>query len=586
MKKKFVWLITSCLIVALILASCAPAVVEEKEVKGVVKEPEKKAEKVEEVVEKEGPQYGGWANEPYSSEIATFDPIDAIYQTESMMDYTNESGLRGDWYVDRDFCDYSVGYSYRNIQEVWFGGWAESWEVVDPLTYVWKVRKGNHWHNKPPVNGREFVADDVVKTFERLLAAPRFQTHKLQAIETVTAPDKYTVKFELNRASYVLLMEIGQVRMCAHEVWEKYGDLRHWTTVIGTGPFTIEDFVLASSFTFERNPNYWEKDPQGNQLPFVDGVRVFMIPDDSTILAALKTGKLDKAPNIPWTQKDALEAAAPELEWKCNPLDGGFSMWLKNSEPPFNNLKVRQAVSMAIDRKAIAETLFPPGVGLWHNWPAKEAWPGIYIPYDELPPEGKKVRTYDPVAAKALLTEAGYPNGFNTSIQYYVAGATWAWCADGLAMIKEWWADIGIDLELRPVDAGTMSSLRYAPFPYDDILGVGGGQASPFNLIDGKYHCGAAWNRGIVCDPYIDEIYDKLVGEFDVEKRNALYKDVFEYILEQATDITLSLGSGYLAWWPWVKGYSGEGGVSYGQGHVWSHIWLDQDLREEMTGRR
>ena len=589
MKTKFVWLIVSCLMVAaLVLASCAPAVVEgEKEAKVVTKEAEKKVAEVEKVAEKKvGPQYGGIANIGTFWEVSNFDPLDAIWQTTAVMGFTHNALIEGDWYVDRSVTDYFFAWDYRLVTESWKGNLAETWEMPDDLTIIFNLREGLRWQNKPPLNGREFVASDVVKYYDRLLSAPRFLVHKLQVIDKVTAVDKYTVRFDLKNPFAQALMVITWQKITADEIYDTFGDARHWTTTIGTGPFTLEDFVLGSSLTFKRNPDYWEKDPRnGNQLPYVDGVKSLMIPDSATRFAALRTGKIDQDFEIPWTSKDALMAAAPELSWAVWPDAAAFTIFPKNSIEPTSNLKVRQALSMAIDRKAIAEALFPPGVGKYQDFPARSSWAGIYIPFEELSDVGKMVRTYDPVAAKALLAEAGYPNGFKTSIQYIAFGA-WEFAEDMLAMVKESWAEIGVDFELRPVDAGTMSSLRYAPFPYEHMLGVAGGTAEPIDLINGKFISGAPWNRAVVADPVIDALYDKIKVELDASKRMPLLKELFNYILEEAKCFTPVLGSTYGAWWPWFKDYAGEQTINYHRGGVMAHIWIDQDLREEMTGRR
>ncbi|GAJ17260.1 unnamed protein product, partial [marine sediment metagenome] len=142
------------------------------------------------------------------------------------------------------------------------------------------------------------------------------------------------------------------------------------------------------------------------------------MPDLATQFAALRTGKVDHMISIPWTQKDALTTAAPELQWSLVSDSSVFSLWLKNTIEPFSNVKVRQALWMAIDREALTEALFPPGVGTM-DYAAQKDWRGIYIPFDELTETAKMVRTYDPVAAKALLAEAGYPSGFNTKVQYH-----------------------------------------------------------------------------------------------------------------------------------------------------------------------
>ncbi|GAI52399.1 unnamed protein product, partial [marine sediment metagenome] len=229
--------------------------VEEKEAKVVTKEPEKKAEEVEEVVEKVGPQYGGILFTGWRREFTTFDRIDNVWSTRALESYTHNCLIEGNWWVDREICNFKFAYDYFLNEAAWGGMLCESWEQPDPLTVIFNIRKGVRWQNKAPLNGREFVAEDVKLFFERLLTGPRLEKHVLQNIKEITCPDKYTVKFTLRVADYTSLQKIAFEKVDAHELWEQYGDLRHWSTVIGTGAFTLEDYVMGTSMSFKANPD-------------------------------------------------------------------------------------------------------------------------------------------------------------------------------------------------------------------------------------------------------------------------------------------------------------------------------------------
>ncbi|GAI68865.1 unnamed protein product, partial [marine sediment metagenome] len=183
--------------------------------------------------------------------------------------------------------------------------------------------------------------------------------------------------------------------------------------------------------------------------------------------------------------------------------------------------------------------------------------------------------------AKALLVEAGYPNGFDTSVQYHAAGGFQIW-EEAMELVKAYWSEIGINLELRPVDAGTMATLRSMPFPYDDILAAWGGQESPNSVYYFKYRTGGPWNRAIVSDPVIDEYVNKAMEEYDRTKQAEYYKKVTMQILEQCYDVTLPRVNYFPCWNPWVKGYNGEMGITGSKrGHVFARIWIDEAEREE-----
>src|SRR5919109_1309358 len=138
---------------------------------------------------------------------------------------------------------------------------AERWEAPDDTTYLFRLRKGVRWHNKPPVNGRELVAADVRFTFDRFLREKgNPERQLLESVERVEVVDRYTVKFLL-KEPYVWLLDIVANAMCmwivAPEVVAKYGDFKKVETAIGTGPFTLESYEPNVKIVFRRNPAYF-----------------------------------------------------------------------------------------------------------------------------------------------------------------------------------------------------------------------------------------------------------------------------------------------------------------------------------------
>ena len=586
MKKKFIWLIVSCLMVAaLVLASCAPAVVEKKEATVVTKEPEKKVEKVEEVVEEET-KYGGILTSSYGQPMLNWDWYNPSVGQNEMLGFIYDQLMIGNWWIDRDVCSFRGIHEYRMRSDAWAGNLAESWENPDPLTVIFHLRKGVRWQNKPPVNGRELTADDVVWNYERFFTVPKYANHSLtQNVESVTAKDKYTVEFKLKQVYSPIMEYAGWLWICPPEVTETYGDMEKWEHQIGTGPWMIDDYVPDSAITYIRNPDYHMKDPDGKQLPYLDGVKMLFIDDMATQLAAIRTRKLDLQTfetAITWENKPSLEATNPELKFSMAPEGALWSMWLKSTKEPTSNVKVRQAMSMAVNRDEIANEMFG-GTASAFAWPAGPEW-DCYTPLDECPAAIQEIYRWSPdnvAKAKALLAEAGYPNGFDTSIQYHAAGGFQIW-EEAMELVKAYWAEIGINLELRPVDAGTMATLRSMPFPYDDILAAWGGQESPAAVYYFKYRTGGPWNRAIVSDPVIDEYVNKAMAEYDRAKQAEYYKKVTMQILEQCYDVTLPRVNYFPCWNPWVKGYNGEMGLTGSKrGHVFARIWVDEAEREE-----
>ena len=197
-----------------------------------------------------------------------------------------------DWSIDRDVWNFASWYF---PPEYFVPHLAESWEQPDPLTVILHVRKGVHWHDKPPMNGRELTADDFVYNFHRVTGTGSGFTETGQyteflgydVIESITATDKYTVEFKLKEdvtgRTWFGGLNIAQVIAASlysdiypPEVIEEHGDAKDWRTIVGTGPFMLTDYVLESSVTYEKNPNYWGNDPKypENRLPYIDEMRV------------------------------------------------------------------------------------------------------------------------------------------------------------------------------------------------------------------------------------------------------------------------------------------------------------------------
>ena len=140
---------------------------------------------------------------------------------------------------------------------------AERWEAPDDTTYIFHLRQGVKWHNKPPVNGRELVAEDVKFSFDRFLTVPgNPERQLLESVDRVEVVDRYTVKFVL-KEPFVWLLDILANAMCmwivAPEVAQKYGDFKKVETAIGTGPFLLESYEPNVKTIFKRNPDYFRQ---------------------------------------------------------------------------------------------------------------------------------------------------------------------------------------------------------------------------------------------------------------------------------------------------------------------------------------
>ena len=216
----------------------------------------------------------------------------------------------------------------------------------------------------------------------------------------------------------------------------------------------LTDYVGGSAATYVRNPNYYQTDPvglgKGNQLPYLDGIKHLIVLDPSTRLAAFRTGKVDYVQAISLDDYRLLSEQHPELEY--NTIYGqvrNLVCRVDKPELPFDDLRVRHAINLAINQQEILDDYFNgKGVLIGYPYLPSKGYEKFYTPMEEMPEEVKMLFTYDPEKAKELLTEAGYPNGFATKIQCSSSAA------DEVSILKAYLADVGIDMQIETMEGG------------------------------------------------------------------------------------------------------------------------------------
>src|SRR5216117_2790473 len=238
---------------------------------------------------------------------------------------------------------------------------AESWSQPNDRTYVFRLRKGVRWHPKPPVNGRELTADDVKYTYDRFLATKGNPNRTvLEMVDKVEALDKYTVKFTLKEpnAWFVDHLASTSTWIIARECVEKYGDLKKWESVVGTGPWMLERYESGARLSFIRNPNCFYPN-----LPYVDSVELTINPDPNAAFAAFLAGKLDFGPEYGMTIRRGDVAAAKKrlghwwlpLQTREFLVPSGRITAMKLDQDPLKDVRVRRAIAMADNWREILE---------------------------------------------------------------------------------------------------------------------------------------------------------------------------------------------------------------------------------------
>lgn len=599
MKRKMVWLILTVLVVtALVLTSCGPAAVEEegKRVTGKVVEKEApKEEKGEEVTPTvEGPQYGGTTTfileDPQS--VEKLDPF--IHPIQATTALTYDLLAMG---------DYSRGPAGTNEftfeantvpQDYWIGCLAESWEVPDLQTLIMHIRKGVRFQNVPPVNGRELTAEDVVYTIERGFSDPRFSYYFKPGTPEdkkpkVSNPDKWTVRLDWHEPLIGLPGSMTILCIVPHEVadlYENFNDPKHQ---VGTGPFIVVDAVSGSSVTWRRNPDYWMYDPfrPANRLPYVDAAVGLIIPDESTQLAALRTHKVDRL-FVPWDQAETMKKTNPELLSARAVTPSSSVIFMRTDLEPFNDKRVRQALALAIDQPAIAKDYYL-GDAYVCTWPIQPG-PLEYTPLEEMPDECRELYEYHPDKAKTLLAEAGYPNGFKVELTTYAHPRF----TDVAAILKEQLAKVGVDIEIRPLEMGAYWSAVFGKsYPaMTHVQWANSGAAAAFGWAHGGKPGGqtSIYNYSKVVDDYVAELWKTYNVTEDPDERTRMLKEENLREIELCWEIPLPAPATYIFWAPWLKGYHGE--LTFmqwraaGTNFVYRYVWIDRDLKYEITGQR
>ena len=456
------------------------------------------------------------------------------------------------------------------------GDLAESWTQPTDATYVFKLRKGVKWHNKPPVNGRELTADDVVFSVNHFLTVKgNANAYMLKSVEKVEALDKHTVKFTLKEPFVWFLDMISNphaVAIVAKEVVDKFGDLKKWESAIGTGPWMLDAYRPNVGMTFVRNPAYFV---QGQ--PYIDKVELTVDEDNASRMAAFLSGKYDLGWEFPgtinrtdWVQiKDTLKQKRPKLVTVEFPSPVMTHISMRTDQKPFSDIRVRHAMSLAIDRKTIIEQAYE-GVGVM-NPPVPAGLREWSVPFDKIG-EGAKYYKHDPAEAKRLLAAAGYPNGFPASMCFTTYGSTLL--VDIMQMVTKDLKSVGIDAKIDQKEYGAyISTCFYGKFEAM-TLGPQTGFLEPDNFLFGQYYPEELKNQSHINDPVVADMLVRQRRTFDVTKRRELIFDIQRHLAKQQYYVQLPSGVYVAVWESAVKNYAPNMGYDYG-GRLQA-AWLDR----------
>ena len=486
------------------------------------------------------------------------------YRTHVAISFTHSRLLR-----------YRAGAAVKPGSLVIEGDLAESWTQPTDTTYVFKLRRGVRFHPRPPVNGRELTAEDVKFTFERMLTEAGSNASMYRAISKVEAVDRYTVRFTLSEPfAWFLDMVASPMAgaIVARECVEKWGDLKKAEAVIGTGPWMLESYRPNVSLTMVRHPGYFVAG-----LPYIDRVELSIDEDNASRMAAFLAGRYDLGWEFPgainrtdWVQiKDRLRQTRPNLqtvEFASNVVN---DLAMRTDQKPWSDVRVRQAVCLALDRKEIIEATLE-GVGNV-NGPLPAALTDWALPIDRLG-EGAKFYRHDPAEARRLLAAAGYPSGFPASVCFNSYGSTVL--VDTMQLVLKQLKAVGIDARLDQKEYGAyQATCRLGKFD-STVFGPLTPFLDPDNFLFGQYYTGEPRNRSHVKDPALDDLLVRQRRAMEVKARRDVINDIQRHLARQQYYVHVPSGPYVAVWDGALKNYAPNLGYDYGGRLV--AAWLDR----------
>ncbi len=428
---------------------------------------------------------------------------------------------------------------------------AEKWDIsADGKTYTFTLRKGVKFHS-----GKPLVAADVKYTFDRLVdkATASPNATLLAPAESVAAPNETTVVITLKTAdaSFLTNLVAPATAIINKDAVDKYGDLTK--NADGTGPFKFKEYVPNTRVVLERNPEYFEAGK-----PYVDGIEMTIASDDTARTAAVKTGTVDfieYAPlkDIPSLKTDTSLSLAGDQNTNIR------FVGLNVTRKPYNDLKVRQAIALAVDREAVLGPavfgfgtptleIFPPGY-----------WAGL----------GTKPPNADIAKAKQMLADAGYPSGFNTTI---LSWSQYSFLSNAAVVFQEQLKQIGISADIN-LEENAAFIKDYLDNNFDLTVSGTSAYVDPNDIYFRNFGTGQPSNAVRYSNPKADELIAAGVATTDQAKRKQVYQQLQQLLLDEAPWINLYIAQQFEAMKTYVKGYTH---IPTGTNYTLKDVWLEK----------
>jgi peptide/nickel transport system substrate-binding protein len=465
-------------------------------------------------------------------------------------------GARFDPTLDPHFLYLSTNMAYaqhifeplvaRDVNSQPVPGLAESWRPLDDKTWEFKLRRGVRFHD-----GQEFTAEDVLFTVKRvpsLANNPSPYTGALRSVVATEAPDPYTVIFRTDRPNPILPNQFTIMSIVSHKAaaGAAPADFASGKAAIGTGPYKFVRYARGDRLELERNPDFHGPKPAWDKVTFR------FIPSAPSRVAALVAGDVDMIDYVPTADLPRLrtdartslfQRASDRVIYVVPNLNGDTIDGLTTKDGqaldrnPLKDRRVRQALTLAVNRPALVDRVMEGFAA-----PAGQLVPEGFFGYDP----GIKPPAYDPARAKALLKEAGWPDGFGMTVacttDRYVNDAAICqalgqmWARIGLAMKVETYPSNVYFPKVRPGKTEVpMMLLGWGSSSTGDSSGA---LAGLLHSIDASRGYGA-YNFGAYGSPDVDRRIEEATSTMDRTRRETLMQGAMRAAIEDGAVIPL-----------------------------------------------
>ena len=505
----------------------------------------------------EKPLYGGTM---FYAGLSGPSNLDVLSKTATG-DNRNSGGVY-DRLVDYDYADPDYKVDYKMVP-----GLAERWTISpDGKTYTFFLHKGVKWHD-----GEDFTAADVVYTFNRIVEIKPSAYGYLVDMQKIEAVDPYTVKLTLKAPDVTFLIGLGasNMGMQPKHLSDQGADLKK--VAVGTGPFKIESFDSKSRTVWVKNENYWQ---QG--LPYIDKVNIIWGLDKPSMLAAFTVGKVDNTWMISKIDRDTVGKSNPDF--KANEFEyAGPPIYMNTSKPPFNDLRVRQAINLAVDRQEFIKvngygsgslSCFLPGAKTGWCLPGWDQLPGMRQPKDQ-----------DIAEARRLLAEAGYANGFDFKVLYSTA---YTQAPPLVELFAGEMKKIGLNAVLDPRDTPTYNDLLQVKKEYEtaSAQGAAWSDTTTKSNVYNWFHTKGAFTIDGVGNAELDKLIIQQAVTTNLGERKKMWQQMEKIVLDNVWAIPFTDNKQFSLVQPWLKGPMVLNGDSW-QGMTVPRMatsWLDQEM--------